>query len=44
MDASDIAIEVAYKDALKKADIEIVCEPSVSIESIDKKQCTFKFK
>ena len=44
MDASDIAIEIAYKDALKKADIEIVCEPSVSIESIDKKQCTFKFK
>ena len=44
MDASDIAIEIAYKDALKQADIEIVCEPSVSIESIDKKQCTFKFK
>ena len=44
MDASDIAIEIAYKDALKKADMEIVCEPSVAIESIDKKQCTFKFK
>lgn len=44
MDASDAAIEVAYKDALKQADIEIVCEPSVSIEEIDKKHCTFKFK
>ena len=43
MDAADIAIEIAYKDAYKQADIELVCEPSVSIEKIDKDAATFKF-
>ena len=44
MDASDIAIEEAYKKAMDEAKVEPVCEPSVSIESIDEKGVTFKFK
>lgn len=43
MDACDIAIEDAYQKALKDNDMEIVCEPSVSIEKVDKDGATFKF-
>ena len=44
MDASDLAIEDAYTKALKEAKAEPVCEPSVSIESIDEKGAAFEFK
>lgn len=43
MDACDIAIEDAYKKALKDIDMEIVVEPSVSIEKVDKDGATFVF-
>lgn len=43
MDACDIAIEDAYKNAMKDIDFEIVCEPSVSIEAVNKDEATFKF-
>ena len=43
MDASDIAIEDAYKKALKDVDFDLVCEPSVSIEKVDEKHAEFKF-
>ena len=36
VDASDIAIETAYTKALTDNKLEPVCEPSVSIEKIDK--------
>ena len=37
MDACDIAVEDAYKEAFESAkDMEIVVEPSVSIEKVDK--------
>jgi trigger factor len=43
MDASDIAINEAYKDALKDADMELVCQPNVELEKVDKDGCKFKF-
>ena len=43
IDASDIAIEDAYVKALKDSKLEPVCEPSVSIEKIDKEGITYKF-
>lgn len=43
MDASDIAIEDAYKKALKDVEFDLVCEPSVSIEKVDEKHAEFKF-
>lgn len=44
MDASDIAINDAYKKALDKiGDMEIVCEPTVAIDSIDKDHVAFVF-
>ncbi len=43
MDACDIAIEDAYQKALKEADMEIVTEPSVSIEHVDKDGAKFAF-
>ncbi len=43
MDACDIAIEAAYKKAYKDADMEIVTEPSVSIEKVEEKGATFVF-
>ena len=43
VDASDIAIEEAYVKALKDNKLEPVCEPSVSIERIDKDGITYKF-
>ncbi|MCR4581665.1 MAG: trigger factor [Bacilli bacterium] len=43
IDASDIAIEDAYVKALKDSKLEPVCEPSVSIEKIDKEEITYKF-
>ncbi|MCX4365835.1 MAG: trigger factor [Bacilli bacterium] len=43
MDACDIAIEDAYKKAFDDADMEIVCEPNVSIESVTKEAAVFVF-
>lgn len=43
MDACDAAIQDKYKTTLEEAGIEIVCEPSVSIEHVDKKGCKIKF-
>ena len=43
MDACDIAIEDAYQKALKEADMEIVTEPSVAIEHVDKDGAKFAF-
>ncbi len=43
MDACDIAIEDAYKKAYDQADMEIVAEPSVSIERVDKDGAIFVF-
>lgn len=42
MDACDVAMESAYKDAFKKVDMEVVVEPSVSIEKVDKDGVEFK--
>ena len=44
MDASDIAIEEAYKKALDDNKLEPVCEPSVSIKDISKEGVTYIFK
>ena len=44
VDASDIAIESAYTKALTDNKLEPVCEPSVSIEKIDKDGITYIFK
>lgn len=43
MDACDIAVEEAYKKAFEDADMEIVVEPSVSIEKVSKDGVTFTF-
>jgi len=43
MDACDIAIEDAYKKAFDDADMEIVCEPNVNIESVTKEAAVFVF-
>ncbi len=43
MDASDIAIEVAYKKALDESDVIPVVEPGVSIDAIDKDKASFTF-
>lgn len=43
MDACDAAIQDKYKSALDDAGIEIVCEPNVSIEHVDKNGCKIKF-
>ena len=42
MDACDIAMESAYKDAFDKVEMEVVVEPSVSIEKVDKDGVQFK--
>lgn len=43
MDACDVAMEIAYKDACDKVDMEIlVVEPTVSIEKVDKEGVEFK--
>ena len=36
MDACDIAMQDAYKKAFEQVDMEVVVEPSVSIEKVDK--------
>ena len=41
MDACDIAMQDAYKDAFKQADMEVVVEPSVNIEKVDKDGVVF---
>ena len=43
MDASDIAIEQAYKKALDESDVIPVVEPGVSIDAIDKDKASFTF-
>lgn len=43
MDACDIAIETAYKEAFDKADMELVVEPNVSIEKVDEAEAIFTF-
>ena len=43
MDASDIAIEQAYKKALDESDVTPVVEPGVSIDAIDKDKASFTF-
>ena len=43
MDAADIAINDAYKKALEKETMELVCEPTVAIDSIDSKSVKFTF-
>ena len=42
-DASDIAIEDAYKKALDEFKEELVCEPSVAVESCSKDGITYVF-
>lgn len=42
MDACDICVEDAYKQAYKELDMEIVVEPSIDIVKLDKKGVTFK--
>ncbi|MCR5224057.1 MAG: trigger factor [Bacilli bacterium] len=44
MDASDLAIEDAYKKALEDNKLEPVCEPSVSIKDLSKDAITYVFK
>ena len=43
MDAADIVIDAEYKKIIKDETLEIVCEPSVSIEKIDKDGIIVKF-
>ena len=43
MDASDLAIEDAYKKALEDNKLEPVCEPSVSIKDLSKDAITYVF-
>lgn len=43
MDAADIVIDSEYKKLIEKEKMEIVCEPSVSIEKIDKEGIIVKF-
>lgn len=43
MDACDEVIQSKYKDALDEANVELVCEPNVSIEHVDAKSCKVKF-
>ena len=41
MDACDIAMQDAYKNAFEQVDMEVVVEPSVSIEKVDKEGVVF---
>ena len=41
MDACDIAMQDAYKEAFDKVDMEVVVEPSVNIEKVDKEGVIF---
>lgn len=43
MDAADIVIDSEYQKMMKDQKLEIVCEPSVSIDKIDKDGITIKF-
>ena len=43
MDAADIVIDAEYQKVIKDEKMEIVCEPNVSIEKIDKDGITIKF-
>lgn len=43
MDACDEVVNDKYRSAMEDAKIEIVCEPSVSIEHVDKESCKIKF-
>lgn len=43
MDAADIVIDTEYKKIIEDKKNDIVCEPSVSIEKIDKDSITVKF-
>lgn len=43
MDACDIAINERYESTLKDADVELACEPSVNILSVDKDSCVIEF-
>ena len=43
MDACDIAVNERYESALKEADIELACEPSVNVVSVDKDKCEIEF-
>ena len=43
MDAADIVIDTEYKKIIEDKKNDIVCEPSVSIEKIDKESITVKF-
>jgi trigger factor len=43
MDASDIAIEEAYKKAIEDNKLEPVCEPSVAIKDLSKDGITYMF-
>lgn len=43
MDAADIVIDQEYRKLMEDQKLEIVCEPNVSIEKIDKEGITIKF-
>lgn len=43
MDAADIVIDVEYRKIVEDKNNDIVCEPTVSIEHIDKSGITIKF-
>lgn len=43
MDACDIAVNERYESALKEANIELACEPSVNVASVDKDKCEIEF-
>lgn len=44
MDASNIAIDETFMNVIKESKVDIVVEPSVSIESIDKDKLVVKYK
>ncbi len=43
MDAIDAAVDVAYQNALKEAEITPVCEPKLDVKSVNDKECILEF-
>lgn len=43
MDATDLAVNDAFKETLDKKKLELACEPQVNIESVDKNGVKFSF-
>lgn len=43
MDATDLAVNDAFKETLDKEKLELACEPQVNIESVDKNGVKFSF-